>query len=103
MDSRRKLEYDFAKADIETVSALLKQCDPVKDAMTRSGLEARLEQAQQNLRRLKAAERSANIGSILHRIFQEVTARPKTFYYPLAAAAGTIIGGLIALRILFGN
>jgi hypothetical protein len=55
MNSRRKLDRDFAQADIAAVSSLLSQLSD-EDVMSRFGLEARLEELRQNLAQIEVAE-----------------------------------------------
>jgi hypothetical protein len=55
MSSLRKLERDFAHADIAAVSSLLGQLSK-EDVMTRFGLEARLQELRKTLADLEAAK-----------------------------------------------
>lgn len=55
MNTRRKLERDFAHADAAAVSGLLAQLGE-EDAMSRFGLEARLKELKQNIANFETAE-----------------------------------------------
>jgi hypothetical protein len=64
MSSRRKLERDFAHADMAAVSGLLSQLSD-EDVMSRFGLEARLKELQQKIARLETVEEEPTASAAL--------------------------------------
>lgn len=88
MTRLKKLERDFAAADIVAVNSLLSQLGE-EDVMTRFGLEARLEELQQSLAALEQAE-------------DEPTATAALFFggQPVAGARGieSEFGGLAVTK-----
>jgi hypothetical protein len=108
MDSQRKREYDFAKADREAVRSLLEQCDDAEDAMTRWGLEARLKEVEENIYRIEADERAkrqtanhtyvSRLREMASGVFQPVTG----VFAGAALSVISIVIVLVILRIFFG-
>lgn len=64
MSSQRKLERDFAHADMAAVTALLAQLND-EDVMARLGLEARLEELRQKIVRLDHVEEERTASAAL--------------------------------------